>query len=79
MAERLSPAAADYWQLRATSNQAAAIELEAIHAAEGFKRRIAAQHERAKELLTKIGGDPSKPYRYEDATCELIPVEDEKT
>lgn len=75
---RISLDKADYFELRALVRDVEVVEFDALKAADAFKQKAAAamaRRDRKFEHLAKQHGfDPTRTYRWDDQTCELIDV-----
>jgi hypothetical protein len=73
----------DYYELRAKVRDIEAIELDMFKAAQRFREQIDAArktfNDRLVAISTEHGFDPAGTYRWDDATCALIPQGATKT
>jgi hypothetical protein len=83
-ATRVKLEKADFFELMAALRLQEVVRLEAREKAaqvaeEYVRKEMAAVGEKGKaltaRLATKYGFDATRPYRFDEATCELIPVE----
>ncbi len=79
ISEPIAMAPADYWRMKATHVEAVHADAEGARQIEQIKQRVQELAAKRAEVFTALsaiyGFSAEAPYRFDDVTCALVPID----